>query len=152
MILGAEPRRRNWGVLSLRDDKKGLEIAKQRLAELGIKLDDYDLSIGLLSGGQKQSVAIARVATSDVKVVILDEPTAALGVKQTSNVLALVRRLAKRNAGIICISHDIETIFKVADRVVVLRLGEVVFEGDVADVDRLQLLQLMAGVTSTPEK
>jgi len=152
LILGAEPRRRNWGVLSLRDDKKGLEIAKQRLAELGIKLDDYDLSIGLLSGGQKQSVAIARVATSDVKVVILDEPTAALGVKQTSNVLALVRRLAKRNAGIIFISHDIETIFKVADRVVVLRLGVVVFEGDVADVDRLQLLQLMAGVTSTPEK
>jgi ABC-type sugar transport system ATPase subunit len=152
LILGAEPRRRNWGVLSLRDDKKGLEIAKQRLAELGIKLDDYDLSIGLLSGGQKQSVAIARVATSDVKVVILDEPTAALGVKQTSNVLALVRRLAKRDAGIIFISHDIETIFKVADRVVVLRLGEVVFEGDVADVDRLQLWQLMAGVTSTSSK
>ena len=152
LILGAEPRRRNWGIFSLRDDKKGLEIAKSRLAELGIKLDDYDLSIGLLSGGQKQSVAIARVATSDVKVVILDEPTAALGVKQTSNVLALVRRLAKRNAGIIFISHDIETIFKVADRVVVLRLGEVVYEGDVADVNRLQLLQLMAGVTSTSSK
>lgn len=152
LILGAEPRRRNWGIFSLRDDKKGLEIAKSRLAELGIKLDDYDLSIGLLSGGQKQSVAIARVATSDVKVVILDEPTAALGVKQTSNVLALVRRLAKRNAGIIFISHDIETIFKVADRVVVLRLGEVVYEGDVADVNRLQLLQLMAGVTSTFSK
>lgn len=147
LILGSEPRRRDWGVFSLRDDKKALEIARQRLAELGIKLDDYDLPIGLLSGGQRQSVAIARVATNDVKVVILDEPTAALGVKQTSNVLALVRRLAKGNAGIIFISHDIETIFKVADRVVVLRLGEVVFEGDVADVDRLQLLQLMAGAT-----
>jgi ribose/xylose/arabinose/galactoside ABC-type transport system permease subunit/ABC-type branched-subunit amino acid transport system ATPase component len=147
LILGSEPRRRDWGVFSLRDDKRALEIARQRLAELGIKLDDYDLPIGLLSGGQRQSVAIARVATNDVKVVILDEPTAALGVKQTSNVLALVRRLAKGNAGIIFISHDIETIFKVADRVVVLRLGEVVFEGDVADVDRLQLLQLMAGAT-----
>jgi ABC-type branched-subunit amino acid transport system ATPase component len=150
MILGSEPRRRDWGMFSLRDDKKALEVARQRLAELGIRLDDYDMPIALLSGGQKQSVAIARVASGDVKVVILDEPTAALGVKQTSNVLALVRRLAKSNAGIIFISHDIETIFKVADRVVVLRLGEVVFEGDVADVDRLQLLQLMAGSTSPP--
>jgi ribose/xylose/arabinose/galactoside ABC-type transport system permease subunit/ABC-type branched-subunit amino acid transport system ATPase component len=147
LVLGSEPRRRNWGILSLRDDKRALEITKQRLAELGIKLDDYDLPMGLLSGGQKQSVAIARVASGDVKVVILDEPTAALGVKQTGNVLALVRRLARRDVGVIFISHDIETIFKVADRVVVLRLGEVVFEGDVLDVDRLQLLQLMAGAT-----
>jgi ABC-type sugar transport system ATPase subunit len=68
-------------------------------------------------------------------------------VKQTGNVLALVRRLARRDVGVIFISHDIETIFKVADRVVVLRLGEVVFEGDVLDVNRLQLLQLMAGAT-----
>jgi ribose/xylose/arabinose/galactoside ABC-type transport system permease subunit/ABC-type branched-subunit amino acid transport system ATPase component len=147
LVLGSEPRRRNWGILSLRDDKRALEITKQRLAELGIKLDDYDLPMGLLSGGQKQSVAIARVASGDVKVVILDEPTAALGVKQTGNVLALVRRLARRDVGVIFISHDIETIFKVADRVVVLRLGEVVFEGDVLDVNRLQLLQLMAGAT-----
>ena len=79
--------------------------------------------------------------------MLLDEPTAALGVKQTGNVLALVRRLARRDVGVIFISHDIETIFKVADRVVVLRLGEVVFEGDVLDIDRLQLLQLMAGAT-----
>jgi ribose/xylose/arabinose/galactoside ABC-type transport system permease subunit/ABC-type branched-subunit amino acid transport system ATPase component len=150
LVLGSEPRRRNWGILSLRDDKRALEITKQRLAELGIKLDDYDLPMGLLSGGQKQSVAIARVASGDVKVVILDEPTAALGVKQTGNVLALVRRLARRDVGVIFISHDIETIFKVADRVVVLRLGEVVFEGDVLDVDRLQLLQLMAGATPPP--
>jgi ABC-type sugar transport system ATPase subunit len=150
LVLGSEPRRRNWGILSLRDDKRALEITKQRLAELGIKLDDYDLPMGLLSGGQKQSVAIARVASGDVKVVILDEPTAALGVKQTGNVLALVRRLARRDVGVIFISHDIETIFKVADRVVVLRLGEVVFEGDVLDVNRLQLLQLMAGATPPP--
>jgi len=148
LILGVEPRKRNWGPLSIRDDKKGLEIAKKRLSELGIKLDDYDLSIGLISGGQRQSVAIARVATEDVRVVILDEPTAALGVRQTSNVLALVRRLAQRNAGIIFISHDIETIFKVADRVVVLRLGKVVFQGKVGDIDRLKLLQLMAGVNN----
>ena len=150
LVLGSEPRRRNWGIFSLRDDKRALEITKQRLAELGIKLDDYDLPMGLLSGGQRQSVAIARVATGDVKVVILDEPTAALGVKQTGNVLALVRRLASRDVGVILISHDIETIFKVADRVVVLRLGEVVFEGDVLDVNRLQLLQLMAGATPPP--
>ena len=149
LILGSEPRQRDWGIFSLRDDKAARAIAQQRLAELGIELEDYDLPIGLLSGGQKQSVALARVATDDVKVVILDEPTAALGVKQTRNVLALVRRLAARGAGIIFISHDIETIFKVADRVFVLRLGEVVFEGATAEVDRLRLLQLMAGASPT---
>jgi ABC-type sugar transport system ATPase subunit len=149
LILGSEPRQRDWGIFSLRDDKAARAIAQQRLAELGIALEDYDLPIGLLSGGQKQSVALARVATDDVKVVILDEPTAALGVKQTRNVLALVRRLAARGAGIIFISHDIETIFKVADRVFVLRLGEVVFEGATAEVDRLRLLQLMAGASPT---
>jgi ribose/xylose/arabinose/galactoside ABC-type transport system permease subunit/ABC-type multidrug transport system ATPase subunit len=149
LILGSEPRQRDWGIFSLRDDKAARAIAQQRLAELGIALEDYDLPIGLLSGGQKQSVALARVATEDVKVVILDEPTAALGVKQTRNVLALVRRLAARGAGIIFISHDIETIFKVADRVFVLRLGEVVFEGATAEVDRLRLLQLMAGASPT---
>ena len=79
--------------------------------------------VGSLSGGQRQSVAIARSLLGDPKVVILDEPTAALGVAQTRQVLELVKRLRERGLGVIYISHNITDIFEVADRVIVLRLG-----------------------------
>ena len=85
-----------------------------------------------------------------VKVAILDEPTAALGVRQTRNVLELVRGLAKRGAGVIMISHDIDDVFAVADRVVVLRLGRVVHEGPRSELTPLALVHLMAGLTGTP--
>ena len=147
LVLGSEPRLRNWGILSLRDDKRALEITKQRLADWVSSWSTMAFQWDCYLADKSSQLLLLRVATGDVKVVILDEPTAALGVKQTANVLALVHRLARRNVGVIFISHDIETIFKVADRVVVLRLGEVVFEGDVRDVNRLQLLQLMAGAT-----
>jgi D-xylose transport system ATP-binding protein len=79
--------------------------------------------VGTLSGGQRQSVAIARSLLGDPRVVILDEPTAALGVAQTHQVLELVKRLRERGLGVIYISHNISDIFDVADRIVVLRLG-----------------------------
>jgi len=79
--------------------------------------------VGSLSGGQRQSVAIARSLLGDPKVVMLDEPTAALGVAQTHQVLDLIKRLRERGLGIIVISHNIDNILAVADRIVVLRLG-----------------------------
>lgn len=79
--------------------------------------------VGALSGGQRQSVAIARSLLGEPQVVILDEPTAALGVAQTAQVLALVKRLRERGLGVIFISHNITDIFDVADRIIVLRLG-----------------------------
>jgi len=79
--------------------------------------------VGSLSGGQRQSVAIARSLLGDPKVVLLDEPTAALGVSQTRQVLDLVLRLKERGLGVIIISHNIANVFEVADRIVVLRLG-----------------------------
>jgi len=79
--------------------------------------------VGSLSGGQRQSVAIARSLLGDPKVVLLDEPTAALGVSQTRQVLDLVLRLKDRGLGVIIISHNIANVFEVADRIVVLRLG-----------------------------
>jgi ABC-type sugar transport system ATPase subunit len=79
-------------------------------------------------------------------MVILDEPTAALGVSQTDNVLKLIRRLAARDAAVLMITHDIETVFAVSDRVVVLRLGQVVFDGQTSSVTQPQLVHLMAGI------
>lgn len=146
MVLGKEPTRTKWGPLSLRDDAKSQQIARQRLLELNIALEDYDRPVGSLSGGQRQSVAIARTVTDDVVMVILDEPTAALGVAQTRNVLNLIRTLADRQVAVIMITHDIEIVFEVADRIVVLRLGQVVYDGPTTNISQANLVHLMAGI------
>jgi ribose/xylose/arabinose/galactoside ABC-type transport system permease subunit/ABC-type branched-subunit amino acid transport system ATPase component len=146
MVLGKEPTRTRWGPLSLRDDAKSQQIARQRLLGLNIALEDYDRPVGSLSGGQRQSVAIARTVTDDVVMVILDEPTAALGVAQTRNVLNLIRTLADRNVAVIMITHDIEIVFEVADRIVVLRLGQVVYDGPTTTISQANLVHLMAGI------
>ena len=147
LVLGSEPVRVPLGPFSIRDDQAAQRIAVGRLQQLGIVLDDDERPVRLLSGGQRQSVAIARIAGEGVKVVILDEPTAALGVKQTRNVLDLVRELARRGTAVILISHDIDTVFEVGDRVVVLRLGRVVHEGPTQDLTPIDLVHLMAGLT-----
>jgi ribose/xylose/arabinose/galactoside ABC-type transport system permease subunit/ABC-type branched-subunit amino acid transport system ATPase component len=146
MVLGKEPRRTRWGLLSPRDDKRSEAIARQHLLELNIALESYFQPVGSLSGGQRQCVAIARAVTEGVSLVILDEPTAALGVAQTKNVLQLIRTLAARNVAVLMITHDIETVFAVADRVVVLRLGQVVFDGPASSITQADLVHLMAGI------
>jgi D-xylose transport system ATP-binding protein len=98
--------------------------SRELLDELSVTtLGSVRTEVGSLSGGQRQSVAIARSLLGQPKVVLLDEPTAALGVAQTAQVLALVKRLRERGLGVVVISHNLEDVFKVADRIVVLRLG-----------------------------
>jgi D-xylose transport system ATP-binding protein len=80
-------------------------------------------TVGMLSGGQRQTVAIARAMLGEPRLVVLDEPTAALGVAQTAQVLSLVGRLRERGLGVILISHNLGDVFQVADRILVLRLG-----------------------------
>lgn len=140
LVLGTEPRR--LGLLDLRAAER---IARDRLAALGTSLDDQFRPVGELSGGQRQSVAIARVVVDQVKVVVLDEPTAALGVRQTGNVLRLARRLAEEGAAVIMITHDVDSVKAVADHVVVLNLGRVVFDGPADSIDTGQMIHLMAG-------
>jgi D-xylose transport system ATP-binding protein len=86
-------------------------------------LDDVRREVGTMSGGQRQSVAITRALLSDARLVVLDEPTAALGVVQSEQVLALVRRLRDRGLGVVVVSHNLADVFAVADRLTVLRLG-----------------------------
>ena len=90
--------------------------------------------VGTLSGGQRQSVAIARALLGEPRVVILDEPTAALGVAQTAQVLDLVKRLRERGLGVVLVSHNLADVFAVADRIVVLRLGRHAGDFDAAKV------------------
>lgn len=95
------------------------------LKTLNVNIPSVRLPIAALSGGQRQSVAVARSIMGDAKLVMLDEPTAALGVAQTQQVLDLIRRLKERGLSVLVISHNLADVFQVADRIVVLRLGEI---------------------------
>jgi ribose/xylose/arabinose/galactoside ABC-type transport system permease subunit/ABC-type branched-subunit amino acid transport system ATPase component len=146
LVLGDEPRRRWCGVPGWRDDRAAARLASSRLGRLNVPIHDVNRPVHSFSGGQRQSVAIARVLRDDLRVVILDEPTAALGVAQTAQVLRLIADIARSGHGVVFITHDVEQVFSVADRVVVMRLGRVVHDGPVADLAPLQLVELMAGV------
>jgi D-xylose transport system ATP-binding protein len=102
--------------------------------------------VGTLSGGQRQSIAIARSLIGEPKVVILDEPTAALGVAQTAQVLDLVKRLRERGLGVVLISHNLSDVFQVSDRIVVLRLGRNAGEFKATDDQRQAVLGAITGV------
>jgi D-xylose transport system ATP-binding protein len=107
------------------DEVEMEQRSQQLLKDLSVTtLGSVRTEVGSLSGGQRQSVAIARTLIGEPKVVLFDEPTAALGVAQTAQVLALVKRLADEGLGIVMISHNLEDVFQVADRIIVLRLGE----------------------------
>ena len=110
--------------LKLLDEVAMEKRTRELLDELKVKtLRSVRTDVGALSGGQRQSVAIARSLLGDPKLVMLDEPTAALGVAQTAEVIALVKRLRHRGLGVVVISHNLHNIFEMADRIIVLYLG-----------------------------
>ena len=104
--------------------------------------------VASLSGGQRQSVAVAKAVMSRAKLVIMDEPTAALGVAQTTMVLDLVRRLADQGVGVILISHNLNDVFGVADRIAILHLGRLVASGPASEFDRQVVVDFMTTGTS----
>ncbi|HET9027826.1 MAG TPA: ATP-binding cassette domain-containing protein [Trueperaceae bacterium] len=139
MFLGREVVKRGL----LQEDS--METAAMKtLADLRVTtVQSVRLPVAALSGGQRQSVAVAKAVMWNSKLVILDEPTAALGVAQTRQVLELVRRLAERGLGVMIISHNLTDVFAVADRIAVMRLGKVVSEGPAASTDVQSVVELM---------
>ncbi len=121
--------------------------AWQLLRQLSAKIPSVRIPIAGLSGGQRQTVAIARSLIGDPKVVMLDEPTAALGVAQTAEVLNLVERLRENGHGVILISHNMADVQAVADRIVVLRLGRNAAEFNIADASTEQLVAAITGAS-----
>ena len=106
-------------------DEVGMEIRSWKLLnELSARIPSVREAVASLSGGQRQTVAIARSLLLDPRIILLDEPTAALGVAQTAEVLNLIERVRDRGLGVVMISHNMEDVRAVADRIVVLRLGK----------------------------
>ena len=126
MFLGREIRQKGpMGVLFRNLDVRGMrKQAREQLAKLGITtVQDITQRLETLSGGQRQAVAVARAAAFGTKVIVLDEPTAALGVKEGNQVLALIKELRRQGIPVILISHNMPHVFEVADRVHIQRLG-----------------------------
>jgi D-xylose transport system ATP-binding protein len=142
LYLGRELLRR--GVI---DEVTMEKNARELLSTLSIRIPSVRIPIASLSGGQRQVVAIARALIGDPKVVILDEPTAALGVEQTAQVLDLVERLRERNLGVILISHNMADVKAVADTVAVLRLGKNNGSFPVKDTSHEEIIAAITGAT-----
>lgn len=146
ITLGREPSLHGIRFPKVLDRQAAVDIATTRVERLDIsRITDYMRPIVTLSGGQQQSVAIARAVQKDTKVIILDEPTTALGVRQTANLLNLIRQLAGQGIGVLLVTHDVQVVLEIADRIVVLARGAVSFTGRAAAVTEPQLIHLMAG-------
>jgi D-xylose transport system ATP-binding protein len=127
------------------DEASMEQHAAELLETLTVKLPSLRSEVGLLSGGQRQSVAIARSLLGEAKVVLLDEPTAALGVAQTAQVLALIKRLREQGLGVVVISHNLADVFEVVDRIFVLRLGRRAGMFDISDTTREEVVATITG-------
>jgi D-xylose transport system ATP-binding protein len=126
--------------------EEGMERrARDVLRGLAVKIPHVRTAVASLSGGQRQSVAVARSVMWDARVVLLDEPTAALGVAQTRQVLDLILRLRSQGLGVVVISHNMADVFEVCDRIIVLRLGRRVATFDVHDVSREEVVSAITG-------
>src|ERR687897_515607 len=131
IFLGRERRRSGLaGLVGFLDNHRMRKETDEQLLRLRVQVPDLERRLVTLSGGQRQGVAVARAVMWESKVVIMDEPTAALGVAQTAKVLDLIRQVRDTGIPVVFISHNMPNVFQVADRIVVLRLGEVVTELD----------------------
>jgi D-xylose transport system ATP-binding protein len=144
MLLGHEVRKR-----LLLDEVSMEKTAKQTLKDLRVvTVRNIRQPVGSLSGGQRQSVAVAKAVMLDAKLVIMDEPTAALGVSQTALVLDLIKRLSERGIAVLVVSHNLTDVFQVADRLAVLYLGKLVSVGPASDYDTASAVDLMTSGAS----
>jgi D-xylose transport system ATP-binding protein len=120
------------------------------LEKLRVRIPSLTLPVGLMSGGQRQAIAVARAVAFATKVVLLDEPTAALGLRESRQVLDLVRSLPEHGVSVILISHNLEHVIEVADRAVVLRRGRIVGEEIPTPETHERLVSLIVGGAGTP--
>lgn len=145
IFLGREPMRRAFGFLPVLDRRKMAEAAKTTMALLDFHVNRMEAPVSNFSGGQRQAVAIGRAVYWNAQILIMDEPTAALGVPEQRKVISLIHQLKEQGRGVIFISHNLQDIFAVSDRIVVLRRGVRAGERRIAETTHDEVVKLMVG-------
>ena len=143
-FMGREPTT-GWGPFKRFDMDTANRITMEEMAKMGIHLRGPDQAVGTLSGGERQTVAISRAVYFGAKILILDEPTSALGVRQTSNVLATVDRVRKQGIGVVFITHNVRHALAVGDRFTVLNRGRTLGTAARGEISAEELQDMMAG-------
>jgi ABC-type sugar transport system ATPase subunit len=146
IFLGREPTKRLFGLPILVIDRQRIEReAEAMIRKLGARVPSVQYIVGQLSGGQQQSVAIARALTFNPKLVIMDEPTAALAVREVEHVLDLIRELKNQNIAVILISHRLTDVFAVCERIIALRQGQVVADEAIGQTSMNEVVAHVVG-------
>jgi simple sugar transport system ATP-binding protein len=145
IFLGREPMRLAFGFLPVIDRAKMAAAAKSTMEQLDFHVTRLDAPVAAFSGGQRQAVAIGRAIFWNARLVIMDEPTAALGVPEQRKVISLIQSLKQAGKGVIFISHNLRDIFEVADRIVVFRRGENAGERRPSETSGDEIVRLMVG-------
>ncbi len=143
-FMGNEPIKRRFG-FNLFDHEQADKVTMDEMRKMGINLRGPHQAVGTLSGGERQTVAIARAVYFGAKVLILDEPTSALGVRQTANVLATVDRVRKNGIAVVFITHNVRHALAVGDRFTVLNRGKTLGTANKGEITPEELQDLMAG-------
>lgn len=144
-FMGREPVKKIFGLLPVMDHEFAAHTAREKLTEMGIRIRDANQMIGTMSGGEKQCLAIARAIYFGAKVLILDEPTAALGVKQSANVLKLIAKARARGISVIFITHNVNHAYPIGDSFTLLNRGKSLGTYLKKDVSKDEVLDMMAG-------
>ena len=145
IFLGREPMRKAFGFLPVLDRRKMAEAARQTMALLDFHVSRMETPVSNFSGGQRQAVAIGRAVYWNAQILIMDEPTAALGVPKQRKVLSLIRQLKEQGRGVIFISHNLQDIFAVSDRIIVFRRGNTAGKRQISETSHDEVVKLMVG-------
>jgi simple sugar transport system ATP-binding protein len=145
IFLGREPMKKAFGFLPVLDRKKMADAARDTMALLDFHVSRLEAPVSNFSGGQRQAVAIGRAVYWDAQILIMDEPTAALGVPEQRKVIQLIHQLKAQGRGIIFISHNLQDIFAVSDRIIVLRRGVTAGERKISETTHDEVVKLMVG-------
>lgn len=145
IFLGREPMRRAFGFLPVLDRRKMAAAARETMALLDFHVSRMEAPVSNFSGGQRQAVAIGRAVFWDAQILIMDEPTAALGVPEQRKVISLIHQLKAQGRGVIFISHNLQDIFAVSDRIIVLRRGVTAGERKISETTHDDVVKLMVG-------